>query len=150
MMDDRDLVREAFEARKHAYAPYSGFMVGAALLCGDGSLYKGCNIENSSYGATQCAERTALFQAVFEGKRDFRAIAIVGKHKDADRFEYCAPCGICRQALREFCVPEKFRILLAVTEDDIREYTLEEMMPLGFGPENMRETISRREEKERR
>ena len=141
MNSDKDLVRKAFEAREHAYAPYSGFMVGAALLCRDGSVYCGCNIENAAYGVAQCAERTALFQAVYEGKREFSAIAVVGKHRSAQSFDYCTPCGICRQALREFCSPKDFQILLARSEEDIKVYSLEELLPQGFGPENMQETL---------
>ena len=141
--EDIELIRQAFEARNHAYAPYSGFMVGAALLCADGTVYRGCNIENASYGVAQCAERTALFQAVYEGKRDFTAIAVVGKHQNAEQYDYCPPCGICRQALREFCSPKTFRILLAKSEDDIKEYTLAELLPLGFGPEDMSETLKK-------
>ena len=140
-MNDKELVRLAFEAREHAYAPYSGFMVGAALLCQDGTVYQGCNIENAAYGVAQCAERTALFHAVYEGKRDFRALAVVGKHRTAQSFDYCTPCGICRQALREFCSPQDFRILLARSEDDIKVCTLEELLPMGFGPENMQATL---------
>ena len=100
-MDYGYLLEEALKARKAAYAPYSGFQVGAALLCADGSIYTGCNVENSSYGAACCAERTAFFKAVSEGKRSFRAIAVVGGKKDEEVLEVCPPCGICRQVMRE-------------------------------------------------
>ena len=102
-MDYGYLMEEALKARKAAYAPYSGFQVGAVLLCADGSIYTGCNVENSSYGAACCAERTAFFKAVSEGKRSFRAIAVVGGKKDGEVLESCPPCGICRQVMREFC-----------------------------------------------
>lgn len=131
------LMAEAFDARKRAYAPYSHFMVGAALLCGDGSIYKGCNIENASYGACNCAERTALFQAVYEGKREFRAIAIAGGPEGTEVFDYCAPCGICRQVMAEFCDPENFQILLPRSLTDYKSYLLKELLPLGFTGSSM-------------
>lgn len=126
------LIEAAFAARQHAYAPYSHFHVGAALLCGDGSIYGGCNIENASYGACNCGERTAIFRAVYEGKRDFRAIAIVGKSETAEAFDYCAPCGICRQVMAEFCDPEKFLVILPKSVEDYKIYLLKELLPLGF------------------
>ena len=100
-MDDGTLIEMAFQGRKRAYAPYSRFFVGAALLCEDGSVFLGCNIENASYPAGNCAERTAVFHAVSEGKRRLKAIAIVGGREGQD-MDYCPPCGICRQVLREF------------------------------------------------
>lgn len=129
----RELIMRAMEARKRAYAPYSHFLVGAALLTGSGKIYEGCNIENASYGASNCAERTAFFRAVYRGERDFRAIAIMGKREDKDEYEFCAPCGICRQVMMEFCDPKTFRIILARTPEDYQEYTLEELLPMGFG-----------------
>lgn len=126
------LIKAAFEAQKSAYAPYSNFQVGAALLTKDGRIYQGCNIENASYGACCCAERTAFFKAVSEGEREFRAIAIVGKGKDAPQFEYCAPCGICRQVMAEFCNPETFEIILPKSQEDYQKYTLSELLPLSF------------------
>lgn len=128
----RELVGRAFEAQKKAYAPYSRFQVGAALLTREGKVFEGCNIENASYGACNCAERTAFFKAVSEGEREFRAIAIVGKPEDAEKFDYCAPCGICRQVMSEFCDPKAFEIILAETEEDYRIYKLEELLPFGF------------------
>lgn len=137
-MDIERLIKEAFEAQKKSYAPYSSFQVGAALLCSDGSIYGGCNIENASYGACNCAERTAFFRAVYEGKRDFEAIAIVGKPVGADRFEYCAPCGICRQVMAEFCNPESFQVILPRTLEDYKTYRLEELLPLSFTAKDMK------------
>ena len=96
-MRNKELVREALEARKQSYCPYSGFAVGAALLCGDGTVFRGCNIENAAYPATNCAERTAMFKAVSEGNTDFREIAIVGGPKGKEPKDFCAPCGVCRQ-----------------------------------------------------
>ena len=105
------LVELACKARLKAYSPYSGFCVGAALLCPDGRTYEGANIENASYGACNCAERTAFFNAVNEGRRDFCAIAIVGARRGEEISSFCAPCGICRQVMAEFCRPD-FEILL--------------------------------------
>lgn len=116
-----DLIKKAREARERSYAPYSHFRVGAALLCTDGSLYTGCNIENASFTATVCAERTALFKAVSEGKRSFAAMAIAGDSPD------CFPCGVCRQALSEFC-EDDFEIIL----EDGSDYTLSELLPRSF------------------
>lgn len=135
--EKKELVRAAIDALPGAYVPYSHFHVGAALLCDDGTVYTGINVENASYPATNCAERTAFFQAVNAGKREFTAIAICGG-KDGLIEDYCAPCGICRQVMREFCSPTTFKILLARSEEDIKEFTLEELLPFGFGPENMR------------
>ena len=104
----------------------------------DGKIYEGCNIENASFGATNCAERTAFFRAVYEGERDFLAIAIVGKPERAQEFQYCAPCGICRQVMAEFCSPKEFQILLPRSEEDYKEYTLEELLPLSFTEDSMK------------
>lgn len=132
-----ELIEMAMEARRLAYAPYSRFKVGAALLAKNGVVYKGCNIENASYPATNCAERTAFFNAVSDGIKDFEAIAIVGGLEKNSQLDFCAPCGICRQVMREFCVPEKFEIILARSEKDYKVYTLEELLPMSFGPENL-------------
>ena len=132
-----ELVEMALEARKLAYAPYSKFKVGAALLGSNGVVYKGCNVENASYPATNCAERTAIFGAVAEGQREFDAIAIVGGKEDASELEFCAPCGVCRQVMREFCNPEHFEIILAKSKSDYKVFTLEELLPMSFGPENL-------------
>lgn len=135
-MDNQSLIKAALEARENAYAPYSDFCVGAALLTKEGRVYKGCNIENASYTPTNCAERTAFFKAVSEGERTFAAIAIVGGAKGTVT-GYAAPCGVCRQVMMEFCDPKTFRILVAVSEEEYVEHTLEEMLPMGFGPVNL-------------
>lgn len=137
-MERQELIRRAFEARKKSYAPYSHFQVGAALLCEDGEIFEGCNIENAAYGATNCAERTAFFKAVSQGKRKFKSIAIVGKPENGQEFEYCAPCGICRQVMAEFCEPQNFEIILPRSGSDYRVYKLEQLLPLSFTEENLR------------
>lgn len=137
---DRELIRLAYEGRSHAYAPYSGFLVGAALLTEDGCVYQGCNIENAGYSATNCAERTAFFKAVSEGRRKFRAIAVVGGKGEEKTGELCAPCGVCRQVMMEFCDPETFRIILEDGRGGILVKTLAELLPFGFGPENLCQT----------
>ena len=134
--DKRQLLEAAKEAKKYSYAPYSNFHVGAALYCKDGSIYTGCNIENAAFTPTNCAERTAFFKAVSEGRRDFTAIAIVG-NKRGEAGNYCPPCGVCRQVMREFCAPDNFKIYLAKSPEDYREFTLEQILPMGFGPENL-------------
>ncbi len=133
-----NLVEMALEARMLSYAPYSKFKVGAALLGSNGVVYMGCNVENASYSATNCAERTAIFSAVSEGQREFEAIAIVGGPADASELEFCAPCGVCRQVIREFCNPETFEVILARSVNDYKVFTLEELLPMSFGPENLR------------
>lgn len=130
------LIDTAIEQFKFSYTPYSNFKVGAALLTKSGKIYTGCNIENASYTPTNCAERTAFFKAVSEGVRDFQAICIVGG-KDGKLTEYTAPCGVCRQVMMEFCNPKTFQIILAVDKERYEIYTLEELMPLGFGPLNL-------------
>ena len=130
------LIDTAIEQLKFSYTPYSNFKVGAALLTKSGKIYTGCNIENASYTPTNCAERTAFFKAVSEGVRDFQAICIVGG-KDGNLTEYTAPCGVCRQVMMEFCNPKTFQIILAVDKEQYTIYTLEELMPLGFGPLNL-------------
>lgn len=134
---DEQLVKQAFLAREKSYAPYSRFRVGAALLTADGAIYTGCNIENAAYTPTNCAERTAFFKAVSEGERDFVAIAIVGGTEGAGQLGLCAPCGVCRQVMQEFCSQKEFRIILAESGTKYRSFTLEELLPLGFGPENL-------------
>ena len=129
-MENKELVREALEARKQSYCPYSSFAVGAALLCGDGTIFRGCNIENAAYPATNCAERTAFFKAVSEGRRDFTAIAIVG-NKRGEAGDYCPPCGVCRQVMAEFCKAD-FEILLAKDTENWKSYTLEQLLPERF------------------
>ena len=137
---DRELVQKminlATEQLKYSYTPYSHFKVGAALLATEGKLYTGCNIENAAYTPTNCAERTAFFKAVSEGEREFQAICVVGG-KDGVLTEYAAPCGVCRQVMMEFCNPETFQIILATSEEQYEIFTLKELLPLGFGPDNL-------------
>ena len=135
-MTSLELVNLAIEAREHAYVPYSHFAVGAALLTKDGKVYQGCNIENSSYGATNCAERTAFFTAVYQGERDFEAIAIVGGKAGEPVRELCAPCGICRQVMREFC-KDDFKIFLSKGDGTVLETTLTNLLPLSFSKEDL-------------
>ena len=132
------LIRIAEEQMSHAYAPYSHFQVGAALLTAGGKVYAGCNIENASYTPTNCAERTAFFKAVSEGVKEFDAICIVGG-KNGVLTEYAPPCGVCRQVMMEFCDPEEFQIILATDVEHYDIYTLKELLPLGFGPGNLKE-----------
>lgn len=136
-MDRRELIDIALEARRMAYTPYSHHKVGAALLTKDGKVYRGCNIESASYTPSNCAERTAFFKAVSEGEREFEAIAIVGGFEDSPVLRLCAPCGVCRQVMMEFCDPETFEIILCDEKDELHTYKLEELLPLGFGPTNM-------------
>lgn len=137
-MDNRELVLLAIEARKNSYAPYSKWMVGAALLTKDGKVYTGCNIESATHTPTICAERTAFFKAVSEGVYDFEKIAVVGGNHDATELEICAPCGVCRQVMMEFCDPKTFEVILGTTkEEDTVVMTLEEMLPYGFGPSKL-------------
>ena len=135
-ISDEQLISMAKEAAKKAYVPYSHFHVGAVLLAKNGTYYTGCNIENAAYTPTNCAERTAFFKAVSEGMRDFQAICIVGG-KDGVPTEYAAPCGVCRQVMMEFCDPETFQIILAVSKDKYDIFALKELLPLGFGPANL-------------
>ena len=130
-MTDEKLVALAKEAMEHAYVPYSKFRVGAALLTKDGRVFKGCNIENASYGATNCAERTAIFKAVSEGCREFDAIAIVASSGD-----YASPCGICRQVLSEF-MPEG-KVILDSEEKGMVTYLVRELLPFGFSSEDIK------------
>lgn len=132
----QELIQRAIDQMRFSYVPYSNFRVGAALLTRDGKIYTGCNIENAAYGPTNCAERTAFFKAVSEGERQFDAICIVGG-PDGVLKGYTAPCGVCRQVMMEFCNPETFQIILAVSVEDYRIYTLKELLPLGFGPDNL-------------
>lgn len=132
-----DLVKAALDARAMAYVPYSHYAVGAALLTEEGEIYRGGNIENASYGATNCAERTAIFKAVSEGRRRFAAIAIAGGMEGCEPVDYAWPCGICRQVMREFAGKD-FRVLVARSDSDYKEYLLEELLPCGFGGESIK------------
>lgn len=125
MITDKELIQMAKSAREKAYAPYSRFRVGAALLCEDGATYTGCNVENASSGATCCAERTAVFKAVSEGHKEFKKIAIAGSGNG-----YTSPCGICRQVLSEFCGPD-FPVIMC-SPDSYKEVTLGELLPFAF------------------
>lgn len=131
------LITTAIAARNNSYSPYSHYQVGAALLAGDGQIITGCNIENAAYGPTNCAERTAFFKAVSEGVRGFRAIAIVGSPEGNELTQYAYPCGVCRQVMMEFCNPADFQIIVAKSKDDYHIMTLRELLPEGFGPENL-------------
>ena len=132
----QEMIDLAIEQLKYSYTPYSGFKVGAALLTEDGRFYTGCNIENAAYTPTNCAERTAFFKAVSEGERSFKAICVVGG-KDGILTEYAAPCGVCRQVMMEFCNPDTFKIVLATGREQYEIFTLKELLPLGFGPDNL-------------
>ncbi len=134
-MKYQELIRLALEARQRSYSPYSKYRVGAALLTKSGKVYQGCNIENAAYTPTNCAERTAFFKAVSEGEREFEAIAIAGGYGDAP-VDYAWPCGVCRQVMMEFCKSD-FRIITVKSETEYKEATLEEMLPCGFGPNNL-------------
>lgn len=126
-MEYTNLIKEAIAAKEMAYVPYSHFRVGAALLAKDGSVYRGCNIENAAYSPTNCAERTAFFKAISEGQKDFEAIVVNG---DAD--DYLFPCGVCRQVMLEFCNPKEFKVIVANTIEDYKIFTLAELMPGAF------------------
>ena len=136
-MTNAELIQEARKARERSYSPYSGFRVGAALLTKSGKVYHGCNIENAAYSPTNCAERTAFFRAVYEGEREFEKIAVVGALGDREPDETCAPCGVCRQVMMEFCDPETFRIVLANGKDGELEILLKDLVPYGFGGKNL-------------
>ena len=137
-MDIRELIEKAFEAREYSHCPYSGFAVGAALLCRDGAVYTGCNIESASFSPTNCAERTALFKAVSEGRRDFSALAVAGgPRKDGPgQIDFCPPCGVCRQVLAEFCGPD-FQVIMARSPEDYTISAMAELLPMSFGPQTV-------------
>lgn len=136
-MNNTELIKLAINAMEYSYSPYSDFRVGAALLCSDGKIYTGTNIENSSFSATNCAERTAFFKALSEGERDFIKIAIVGG-KNGVSSDFTAPCGVCRQVMSEFCNNE-FTIILAKSENEYKEYKLSDLLPLAFSADNLGE-----------
>lgn len=135
-MTPEKLVELAKEARNHSYVPYSGYAVGAALLCKDGKLYQGCNIENAAYGPTMCAERTAFFKAVYDGEREFEAIAVAGGRAGEEISGLFPPCGVCRQVMREFCGLD-FMIYMAKENGEYEAKTLGEMLPLSFSNADM-------------
>lgn len=133
----KELIHSALDARKMSYAPYSGYAVGAALLTDGGKVYQGVNIENASYGATNCAERTAFFKAVSEGERSFKAIAIVGGLIGEEPVDYAYPCGVCRQVMQEF-TDNDFCVIVAKSVSDYQLYKLDELLPFGFGGKSIR------------
>ena len=132
VMKAENLIAMAIEAMGHEYVPYSGYKVGAALLCADGTVYQGCNIENAAYGPTNCAERTAIFKAVYDGHRDFTAIAVCGG-KDGVITGSFPPCGVCRQVMREFC-GEDFLIYMVGANGSYQTVTLGQLLPFSFNP----------------
>lgn len=132
-----ELVNLAKEAREQAYVPYSGFSVGAALLCRDGRIYQGCNIENAAFGPTVCAERTAFFKAVYDGEREFEAIAVVGGRAGEEITGLFPPCGVCRQVMREFCGLD-FKVYLGREDGRWEERTLGELLPMSFSPADLK------------
>lgn len=134
-MNEKELCREAIDAMKNAYAPYSEYKVGAALLTEKGKLFAGCNIENAAYTPTVCAERVALFNAISSGERNFTAIAVAGG-KDGVISGAFPPCGVCRQVMAEFCAPD-FTVLVVTGEDSYKKYTLNELFPQAFTPKNI-------------
>ncbi|WP_130838418.1 cytidine deaminase [Lachnoclostridium sp. Marseille-P6806] len=129
----RSLIESAIFMLPRAYAPYSGFHVGAALLASSGAVYTGCNVENAAFTPTSCAERTAVCKAVSEGERQFDAIAVIGGRKGIIT-DFCTPCGVCRQVLAEFADPDAFLVICARTPDDYHIYTLRELLPDSFHP----------------
>lgn len=135
-MTDEKLLSAAISAMKKSYSPYSGCKVGAALLCKNGKVYTGANIENASFSPTVCAERVAVFKAVSEGETEFSAIAVVGG-KDGKPSGFFPPCGVCRQVLREFC-DDGFSVILGKSETDFEKITLKELLPMSFSPDNVR------------
>ncbi len=139
-MDYSELISAAIGARRNSYAPYSRYRVGAALLCEDGQIVCGSNIENASYGGTVCAERVAVFSAVALGKRGFRALAVAGGPDDEEDelSSFAHPCGMCRQVLREFADTAELTIIVAKSESDFEQYTLEQLLPESFGPDNLK------------
>lgn len=136
-IDYAKLVKTAYDAKRNAYVPYSGFSVGAALLTRNGRIYDGCNIENAAYTPSNCAERTAFFKAVSEGERDFIAIAITATNQKGDDC-MAFPCGVCRQVMEEFTDPHTFKVIIAKNISEFKEYTLEELLPFGFGPKDLK------------
>ena len=134
-MTAEKLMSLAQEAMGHSYSPYSGFKVGAALLCADGTVYQGCNIENASYTPTICAERTAFFKAVYDGHRDFTAIAVCGG-KDGQATGSFPPCGVCRQVMREFC-EDDFKVYLMDGQGGIQTFTLSQLLPQSFSAKEL-------------
>ena len=136
-MTDQELFAMALRAREKAYCPYSHYSVGAALLCADGTVFEGCNIENAAFTPSICAERTAFSQAILQGKRDFVKIAIAGGRLGQPPEQVCPPCGVCRQVMIEFCDADRFQIVLGADPGHLQAYTLHEIMPLAYGKDKM-------------
>ena len=132
-----EIILKAIEGMNKSYSPYSKFKVGAALLMKDGKYITGCNIENAAYSPGNCAERTAIFKAVSEGYKEFKAIAIIGGRNDVE-IQYAFPCGVCRQVMMEFCDPETFSIIVVKSKEDYMVKTLKELLPYGFGNDNLK------------
>lgn len=133
----KELILSALEARKKAYTPYSEFKVGAAVLTAELRIYTGCNIENAAYSPGICAERTAVYKAISEGCRKIKAIAIVGDKTGDSISQYAFPCGVCRQVMREFSNPEEMIVIVAKSCEEYQLYTLNQLLPESFGPENL-------------
>ncbi|MBO4900075.1 MAG: cytidine deaminase [Lachnospiraceae bacterium] len=133
----RKLISLADEARSRSYAPYSNYAVGAALLCEDGSIVTGCNMENAAFGPGICAERCAIYKAVSDGRRSFKSIAVAGSPVGEPLSQYASPCGVCRQVMREFADPASFDIIVAGPDGEYRINTLDELLPDSFGPDNL-------------
>lgn len=142
----KEMIKAAVEARKKAYAPYSNYQVGAALLTNELRIYTGCNIENAAYGPSICAERTAIAKAVSEGWRKWKAIAVVGGPKGDVLEQYAYPCGVCRQVIQEFVNPDEFTVIVAKNTEDYEIHLFRELFPKGFGAENIAGNDALREE----
>ena len=140
MEDIKLLILHALKSRKNAYAPYSRYKVGAAIMTAENKIYGGFNIECAAYSVCNCAERTALFRAIYDGHNKFKAIAVVGGNEDeVDKLSsFAFPCGMCRQALREFCDPKEFKVIIAKSVEDFKIFTLEDLLPQSFGPDNLK------------
>ena len=142
-MDTKVLVNLAYGARERSYSPYSHFAVGAALLAKSGKVYLGCNIENAAYSPTNCAERTAFFKAISEGEHDFLEIAICGGFTNGKEYnDFCSPCGVCRQVMKEFCA-DNFKVTIIKNNNEYKTLTLADLLPFGFGPSGIRAGIQR-------
>lgn len=140
--DRKELIQKALDNISHAYAPYSHFYVSAAVLMSDGKIYTGVNVENASYPAGICAERNAIFHAIVQDKSaTLVAVAIVGG-PDGKIRDYCAPCGVCRQVMREFGKPEEIKVIMGKSTEDFKEMTLAELLPMSFGPDFLNEHSS--------
>lgn len=138
MIDKETLIKRALEMVPNAYAPYSRFHVGAAILCESGNIYTGANMENAAFPCGICAESNAVSTAISRGERKIVAIAVAGG-RNGKITDYCAPCGVCRQTLREFCDPKQLTVLLAKSTEDYREMTLDDLLPMSFGSDSLEE-----------